>query len=392
MVNNVASLTRRDTIDLLYGQLLKVVISHPVMACIISLWFLNITTSIFELYLWVGAICALAVIRFSLSFAYRNYRKTHQSNPSLTLWLHLWVGLSVLQGSIYSFGFLYFVPPAETLYVVSVGLFIVVISAPSIIGTLSSRYALSCAVMPLILPSVVYFGMHSGHIGLLMASTVTFYCLVAVVLALNLHKVFSKSLVQNYQHKQEIDKRKQAEHQLLLISRKDGLTNLYNRRYFNEVLETEIGRAQRNHAPLCLLMIDIDYFKLYNDQYGHIEGDTCLIQISDILTNLTSRNGDLVARYGGEEFAIILPNIELQGAVSFANKIQDSIQKAKIEHIASKLTTLKCVTVSIGVTNLQPFKKMNGQQLLEVSDRALYTAKKMGRNRVHFIDSIGVHN
>lgn len=386
MTNNIASKSKAETIDLLYGQLMKVLISHPIMAAIVSLWFFNIAPVI-ELILWASCICFLAAFRFTLNIFYQTNKEASNS----ARWLHIWVALSFVQASCYSIGFIYFVPLTNPTYIVAVGLFIAVISGASIIGTLSSRYAMAASIIPLLIPNAVYFGLYGGQFGSLVALTLILFSIVVLTLGIRLNRAFAKSMALNHQHKIEIEKRKQIEHQLQLISRKDGLTNLYNRRYFDEVLNTEIGRAQRNHSPLCLLMIDIDYFKNYNDQYGHVAGDECLINIADIISNLASRKGDLIARYGGEEFGIILPNIDLQGAVSFANKIQQSVKAANIEHISTQLSSLKCVTVSVGVTNLQPFRRMTTTQLIDVADRALYKAKQDGRNRVHFIDNIGVH-
>jgi diguanylate cyclase (GGDEF)-like protein len=198
------------------------------------------------------------------------------------------------------------------------------------------------------------------------------------------NKAYKKSIFLNFEHTQEIEKRKQIEKQLHDISRKDSLTNLFNRRYFDETLAVEIGRAKRNKLPLCLIMFDLDCFKEYNDKYGHVSGDNCLIQIAEIAQSLVSRQGDMIARYGGEEFAIILPNIELDGAVLFANNLQERIKYKNIPHADTKVANIKHVTISLGVTNLTIGKGTTASELIQSADVALYEAKKRGRNRVHF--------
>jgi diguanylate cyclase (GGDEF)-like protein len=238
-------------------------------------------------------------------------------------------------------------------------------------------------IVPLSLPSVIHFSVSGGYYGLMSSAAIAIYGLIIFSLLKSSFTSFKKSTTLNYQLQKEIDKRSLVEKQLQEISRRDSLTGMFNRRYFDEMLSVEIGRASRNHSPLCLLMFDVDCFKEYNDKYGHVAGDNCLIKIAEIVEKLTSRKGDLIARYGGEEFAVILPNIELTGAVAFAKKLQEGVQKHKIEHLSSKLTTLKCVTISVGVTHLMPFTKMTANQIIEAADNALYEAKRDGRNRVH---------
>nr|WP_297349217.1 GGDEF domain-containing protein [uncultured Glaciecola sp.] len=131
-------------------------------------------------------------------------------------------------------------------------------------------------------------------------------------------------------------------------------------------------------------MFHIDCFKEYNDKYGHVRGDNCLIQIAEIAQSLVSRQGDMVARYVGEEFAIILPNIELDGAVWFANNLQERIIDKNIAHSGSTVANIKCVTVSLGVTNLIVGQETTASELTENDDVALYETKNRGRNRVHF--------
>ena len=159
----------------------------------------------------------------------------------------------------------------------------------------------------------------------------------------------------------------------------DGLTQVANRRCFDERLEQEWQRLLRNHQPLSLLILDVDYFKYYNDFYGHPQGDACLIQLAQMLSQVVKRSSDLVARYGGEEFVIILPNTELLGAIAVAEEIQGELQKSAIPHQASQIHPT--VTVSIGIATAIPTLADNPQQLIKKTDQALYQAKQQGRNQ-----------
>lgn len=164
----------------------------------------------------------------------------------------------------------------------------------------------------------------------------------------------------------------------------DGLTGIANRRQFDGILATEYKRAHRTALPLSVMMIDVDYFKQYNDIYGHPEGDRCLRQISEILTRTLARAGDLAARYGGEEFAILLPNTDLGNAEILAQRLCHTIEAVAIPHKGSPLGK---ITVSVGVSSLVPgsatLQRMNHQDdLVNAADQALYIAKRNGRNQV----------
>lgn len=164
------------------------------------------------------------------------------------------------------------------------------------------------------------------------------------------------------------------------ISSKDGLTGIFNRRQFDTVFTVEWKRALRNKRPLAVIMIDIDCFKLYNDNYGHQAGDECLKAVARTLSDTLQRASDFVARYGGEEFVVILPETDPDTAFFIGKKLRSSVAALKIEHSFS--TVAPYVTVSVGVASAVPALDMDSQTLLELADNALYEAKQSGRNRV----------
>ena len=167
--------------------------------------------------------------------------------------------------------------------------------------------------------------------------------------------------------------------ELRLLSTTDGLTGLANRRHFENCFESEWRRALRAEDSVCLIMIDIDYFKNYNDHYGHQAGDTCLKEVSALFKTYAQRSGELVARYGGEEFIVLLPRMTLAGAQRIAESMCRKIEHLNIEHEGSME---KKVTISIGVAATIPRLDTDIDSLLKESDRALYQAKANGRNCV----------
>ncbi len=159
----------------------------------------------------------------------------------------------------------------------------------------------------------------------------------------------------------------------------DGLTQLANRRYFDEYLDQQWKIMEEKQLPLALILCDIDFFKFYNDTYGHQDGDSCLIQVAKALTDEVKRLGDLVARYGGEEMAIILPDTNGEGAFFLAQKIRERINSLQVEHSASPIN--QYLTLSLGVASVIPSPVDSPQNLIKFADSALYLAKQNGRNR-----------
>ncbi|MGM0646671.1 MAG: diguanylate cyclase [Thermodesulfobacteriota bacterium] len=179
----------------------------------------------------------------------------------------------------------------------------------------------------------------------------------------------------------ELNKELQTHKKILsAMSYQDGLTGIANRRRLNETLEAEWNRGLRNGESLALVFLDLDFFKQYNDNYGHGAGDECLIQVAQALTRSAQRCNDLVARYGGEEFVLLLPETELEGARKVAHTVQRNIQELALQHEYSAVASV--VTVSVGVAVAVPHAEHNFQELIQAADEQLYVAKEAGRNQI----------
>lgn len=185
----------------------------------------------------------------------------------------------------------------------------------------------------------------------------------------------------------ESGERERLNRKLARLAHQDGLSGLANRRHFDLVLKHEWERLQREQQPLVLLFIDVDYFKLYNDTYGHVAGDECLAAIGQILNSAVRRPGDVAARYGGEEFVVLLSATEINGAREVAERIIADIDALAIPHSSSSVSAH--VTVSVGLAMQVPKTDSSAASLLAQADQALYAAKHEGRHRLVVAEGMG---
>ncbi|WP_163833080.1 diguanylate cyclase [Spartinivicinus ruber] len=226
----------------------------------------------------------------------------------------------------------------------------------------------------------------------ILISSILVCCLICITLALRKLRLrqletndYAVAIVEtNKKLEAEITTRKQAETELRRLSLVDPLTELSNRRYFDEVFKREWKRAVRHQKSLAIIMIDIDHFKLYNDHYGHQAGDQCLRLVAKALNALTMRETDSIARYGGEEFVVILPGTDKVGALKVAETMREGIENLHIHHEFSP--TNDSVTISAGVASVLPSVKASHFDLLKEADQAMYQAKQAGRNCVKVKD------
>ncbi|MBW4652353.1 MAG: GGDEF domain-containing protein [Kaiparowitsia implicata GSE-PSE-MK54-09C] len=164
------------------------------------------------------------------------------------------------------------------------------------------------------------------------------------------------------------------------LATSDGLTQIPNRRRFDEYLDQQWRQLAREQLPLTMLLCDIDYFKQYNDTYGHLLGDDCLRDVAKALYNAVNRPGDVVARYGGEEFGVLLPHTQADGALQVAKKLKQAIADLRIPHSQSPISPY--LTISIGIASTVPELGRSSNTLLNKADQQLYKAKQRGRNQI----------
>ena len=330
-------------------------------------------------WLLVWSLILLAIMVFRVWLAI-NYKRANRALISQTRW-HWWFVLSsFVQGVCWCVLGLYAVFNLEVSKLTILFVSISGLIGGSIATTSSSVQAFVAFSAPSLFPIALMMFYSEQSTARILGLLALAYFTLTVRAALDINSTMLHSIGNR---KELEDAKKQAENlaaELYKLSTQDALTGVANRRGFDETLEKEWRRASRKNIGLSLLMVDVDYFKKYNDHYGHPQGDECLKKVADILTEQASRTADYVARYGGEEFAIILPDTAINKALVIANRICRGINSGGIEHKASQVSDF--LSVSVGVAHLNSDKSNTQLDLVKRADEALYEAKAHGRNRV----------
>ena len=248
----------------------------------------------------------------------------------------------------------------------------------------SVERAYPCFAVPTVLPISAQMLAAGDHVHLIMGFLILVFGGAMLASSVQVRRLFRDST----RLRRELHRSIEEGHALERMARMDTLTEIANRRLFEEELEREWRRAERDNDTLSVIIADIDHFKEYNDHYGHPAGDRCLVRVAQTMASALSRPGDVVARVGGEEFAFLLPGTTRAGAESVAELIRRRILDLNIPHEASP--TARQVTVSFGIASSGPTSASTPAGLLWASDVALYEAKRRGRNHIAAMDgSIG---
>lgn len=285
-----------------------------------------------------------------------------------------------LLGAIYGLGFVFFFSQLPMLNQVYLMTLIALMAPAGLVSFASDKFAFSMYLYSLVLPVVIRIFAEGQAEYFNYGVCAIIYLLIVRKMFIWNYDVLTNAIRLKFENEQLLISLQGINARLTELSVIDELTQVANRRSLDDNLEREWLRAKRMSSPISMLMIDIDYFKQYNDEYGHIKGDECLIYIADFLKNNLNRSGDFIARYGGEEFCIIMPDTNLNGAIKFAERIHSGVRELKIPNPGSDVS--KYLTICIGVASVIPGKNDTYMDLIYTSDKALYNAKNDGRNIV----------
>jgi diguanylate cyclase (GGDEF)-like protein len=323
---------------------------------------------------WSGLLIAVTGARFLSLRAFRN--ATPRSESDLVFWTKYFLAGACAAGAVWGLsGILLFHPssfPHQVVLAFVLGG--MVAGAVPLLSPVSHAYW--CFAIPVVAPISIQMMWVGDRIHLVMGLMMVIFGLAMLATSAQVHRLFRDA----EKLRRELYSSIEVEQALEYLVRLDSLTGIPNRRLFEEELSKEWARAKRDHAPLSLIMADIDHFKEYNDHYGHPAGDLCLVDVAQAMHHALSRPGDVVARIGGEEFAFLLPETDLSGAISVAEQIRERILALNLPHEASPVASH--VTLSFGVSSSELACVSLPAELIRTSDIALYEAKRCGRNQI----------
>jgi len=359
------------------------------------------------LLIWLATFLLVSTMRLYGIILYKSNKVGIEQSR---YWLYAFTSGAAISACLWGLLFLYLVGFIDKEYRYFILFFMVGLISAVAITYATSLLAFFISALCIIGPVIIYFILHSDPITNYTGHLLIVYLMYLLIIARQLNKTLEEFLAHEFnisrlerekqyaamlnreleeeilkrintegKLKDEIIKAEALTDKLVTISSKDGLTGINNRRRFDEYLENEWNRSARTKTPLSLIMCDIDFYKAYNDTYGHLAGDDSLKKVANVLEHYARRAGDLAARFGGEEFVIILPDTESDKAVHIAEQIRTAVEDLHIQHSSSQISDY--LTISLGVATIIPSRDQKPGTLINFADEALYQAKKTGRNK-----------
>lgn len=367
-----------EQITNLFAHTYTITASHPIAGGILVITFWGSVAPSLILS-WLAILVAVSLARIPV---YIFFKRANKKLTDYLKWRVIFYILSALQGCVYAIAFVTLPFLAEQHLHSSILVWMFTLTGCSVVGYVSDMKGLMCFFVPCILPGTISLVAVDGISSLWMAMAILLYSATMIKMVIPVHKSIVNAMRLNYTLESEIETRKIIEEKLHKLAIEDALTGAYNRRFFDKSLESEINSVTRLKCPLCLVLIDIDHFKQYNDFYGHQQGDECLKIVVKVLKRGLRRDGDILARYGGEEFAIILPNMDQSEATILIENLLNELEKENLEHKKTRVKNSSIVTISAGIVQFMPQSEVLAETLIKQADSALYDAKSNGRNCV----------
>ncbi len=371
------------SLELMFSQATSALVSSGI-ACLVLLYTFWDKASPKLMLAWVMVFCFVAIYRVRLKSSFLNSSESDKNHRSWFVKLGVTIFLTgVLWGALILYLMMYAQGFAAAILFANFALLL----AGSV-----TVYAMSMPIfvmfsVPMVLPPLVYLVMDTNQDSWMLAAVCLGWYLFMVSTARRFGEFAARSFGYEYENRGLVaeleEQNRRAEvlaQELMVLSNTDSLTGVYNRRYLDECIASELSRAHRTDGALSLLMCDVDFFKRYNDSLGHVEGDKCLTVVANILTESARGGTDVVARYGGEEFAVVLANTEAVQAKVFAERLRKAVAEKQIPHPDSDVSEF--LTISIGVSSLCDIECDTSSDLIRRADKALYRAKARGRNLV----------
>ncbi len=376
MRNEQHRLVYIEQVRIVYSQSSTAIVGGSIVSVLFVWMFWNVSDHAVLLGWWACSQVVL-LVRIVPYVAFNRRR----DNSGIQRWGDVYAFLAFLQGSIWGAAWLILLPVSDPMYNVVAVTWIIGLTAASVSAYIAHLRSLLAFFVPVDAPGLAQLVAIGGRLHLGLALVVVIYIIVALRALIPINRSMIRAIGLNFKLEEEIRERQRVEIQLRELSLRDGLTGLSNRRHFDSTLDIELQRAQRHSQPLSLVLMDIDDFKLFNDTYGHVEGDECLRRLSALIEGAVKRTGDLAARYGGDELALILPDADAEDARRITEGMRQGVYDLAIPHESSSVEGCDRITISAGIATMMPDRDSVAADLVVLADEALYSAKRSGRNR-----------
>lgn len=382
---NEQSITRAvlaEQIKMLMAQIPTSAVMSFMLASFVALVFGDLVSGRLILIWW----CVMSVLFVGQYILYINFNHQHPQHIDYRRWFYILLVSAGLLGLGWSSGLTVMLNDVPEQYHIFLIILLISLAAAGI--TLAIRTVIySVFKIGVLLPAIGWLLLQEATINRILGVFLVIFMVAMWLFAHQVSRALYNSFRLQLENQSLANSLKQSNarlhvlnEELTQLSATDSLTLVANRRYFDNRFVSEFSRASREETALAIIMIDVDFFKAYNDELGHVAGDECLQKIAIAIRDSLKRPTDLVARYGGEEFIVLLPSTSIEGAISLADEIRIQVIKLKLVHPTSSVSSY--VTVSLGVTGAYPGKDVSKEVLLKKADEALYHAKAAGRNKV----------
>ncbi|MCW8837882.1 MAG: GGDEF domain-containing protein [Thiovulaceae bacterium] len=367
---------QREQVRLLYAQGRIIQLLGIFSSLIVVLIYWDVINHQ-NLLIWF---CANVVIYIIRLFYVSKFKKISVNNFNIEKWKNKYIISTFISGIVWGSLALFLDPSWPSTH--QVALFIIYTGI--IAGAFNSNSPVFISYVAFYLPPVLMLMYtilrQSNELFYELVFLITVYIILMYVTSLKYHNHLTRSLELRYANEQLVDELQIANKKLILLSEIDELSQIHNRRSMNKFLTKSWEWHYKCKQPISILVIDIDFFKQYNDSYGHLKGDECILEIAKILEKNTRSELDLAARYGGEEFVVILHKIQEIEALNIAQRISSDLLSKQIKHQSSEVS--EYLTLSIGLACMVPTKIDNQTKFFDLADTRLYKAKQNGRNQI----------
>jgi diguanylate cyclase (GGDEF)-like protein len=354
----------------------------PVHAFAATFLVFSVWNTIDAAYLYYWTLLLACSLLVNLLTQSKYARQISVKAPNIDKWESLQTYVSFFLASLFAVAYCYLITHGNRDLVSLIAIIMAMHVGCLVIGSVNSKKAIFVGIIPITFPAITTLVLLSHPFASMLAISFAIYTVVLFYLSASVHRLLLSGHVITAKYQCQIELTRQYEIMLEANSIEDSQTKFYNRRFFDLLINDEIRRAKRGGNTLSLMLIEIDSFNKYLEFYGEEKANNCLITIAKVLSNATNRGGEIICRFDDDTFGLILPNVRSDGAIAFASKLSELVNKANIEHESTTVQNSKTVSISVGITEFKKADIIDVDDIIKQSLQALQVAKNLGGDSI----------